>query len=140
VAVPETADRCQRSRAGKQKLDALLRRRGRREQAESLCEPVRRTCRREPNGFLAGLAQESRGIGVALAGRSLDVVSAGRSCRPPGRECLGAPLVGTETPAAGGRLVDSATNERMSKAEASGYVRCTHEVDFEQLVDCIHHR
>ena len=139
VAVVETADRRQRSRASEEKLDALLRRRGRRQQAQGFREPVRGARRRQPDGFLAGLAQHGDCARVALARRALDVMGAGRSCGPPRRERLGAALVGAQSPAAGRRLVDRATNERMPKTEASGHVGCANQIEFQQLVDRLHH-
>ena len=122
VAVGETAGRRQRPRAGEEELDALLRRRGLREEAQCLCEPVCGACRREPDGFLAGLAQDGGGADVALARRALDVVGARRRCSPSRRERLGAALVGAEPPAAGGGLVDRPAHERMPEAEAPGHV------------------
>ena len=60
------------------KLDSLLRGGGRREQAESFCEPVCGAHRRQAHGFLAGSLQDGRRVEVALARRALDVMGAGR--------------------------------------------------------------
>jgi hypothetical protein len=140
VAVIESADRSQRSRAAHEKLDALLRRRGRRQQPEGFCKPVRGACRRQPDGFLAGLAQDGGGAGVALACRTLDVMGSGRCGGSPRRESLGAALVGAQSPAARDGLVDRATNERMPKTEPSRHVHRAKEIDVQQLVDDVHHQ
>ena len=78
VALGEAAGRCQSLRAGYDKLDSLLRGGGRREQAESFCEPVCGARRRQAHGFLAGSLQDGRRVEVALARRALDVMGAGR--------------------------------------------------------------
>ena len=92
------------------------------------------------DGFLAGLAQDGDGADVALARRALDVVGARRRRGAARRERLGAPLVGAEPPAAGGRLVDRAPDERMPEAEAPRHVGGADEVELQELVDGVHRR
>jgi hypothetical protein len=68
------------------------------------------------------------------------MVSAHHRCRAALRERLRAPLVRPKPPAASRRLVDSAPDERVSEAEASGYVGGTDEIKLQELVDCKHRR
>ncbi len=140
MAVGEMARRRQRPGTGEQKLDALLRRRGLREQPQRPAEPPRGAFGREPCCCLAGLAQDGNGGDVALARRPLDVVRARRRCRTPRRERLGAPLVGPKPPAAGGGLVDRAPDERVPEAEASRHVGGANEIELQELVDRVHRR
>ena len=140
MTVGETAHCRQCPGTGEQKLDAVLRRRGLREQPQRPTEPPRGAFGREPCGCLAGLAQDGNGGEVALARRPLDVVSARRGRRPPRRECLRAPLVRPEPPAASGRLVDGAPDERVAETEAPGHVGGTDEIELQELVDRMHPR
>ena len=68
------------------------------------------------------------------------MVGARRRRRSPHRERFRAPLVGPEPPAARGGLVDSAPDERVSEAEASGHVGRANEIELQELVDCVHRR
>ena len=138
AAVVEAPHRRQRTRAGEEKLDPLLCRRVGGFQAKSLSEPVRRIRRRQPRRFLAGLAKDGDGVGVALARRALDVVGARGGGSAPRRERVGAPLVRAEPPAGSRRLVDGATYERMAEAEPSRDVGRAEEIDPEQLVERLH--
>ncbi len=140
MAVGEMPRRRQRPGTGEQKLDALLRRRGLREQPQRRAEPPRGAFGREPCRCLAGLAQDGDGGDVALARRPLDVVGARRCRHSPRRERLGAPLVGPEPPAAGSGLVHRAPDERVSEAEASRHVGGANEIELQELVDCVHRR
>jgi hypothetical protein len=56
------------------------------------------------------------------------MVSARHRCRAALRQRFRAPLVRPKPPAAGGRLVDSVPDERVSEAEASGYVGGADEI------------
>ncbi len=140
VAVREPADRRQRLGTGEEELDALLCRGCLRQEAQGVCEPVRGTCGRQPDGLRARLAKHGRGADVAFARRALDVMGAGRRCSTPRRERLGATFVSHEPPAAGGGLVDRPTDERMSKAEAPGHAGRAQEIELQELVDRLHHR
>ena len=66
---------------------------------------MRGACRRQPDGFLAGLAQDGRGAGVALARRTLDVMGARQGCDPARRE-------GQRVPALGQQLTSLSGGER----------------------------
>ena len=129
MAVVETAGRSESAGAGQEKLNALLRRRGRRQQAERISEPVSGAGRREPEGFVSGRAQDGRRVNVALPRRALDVVRTGRCWCAAIRECARAALVGAEAPPARSRLVDRAPHERMSEAETPRHVGGAEKVE-----------
>src|SRR5262249_55807559 len=123
-----------------QKRNAALRRSGLREEPQRPTEPPCRAFGREACCCLAGLAQDGSGGEVALARRPLDVVSARRGRRAACRECLRAPLVRPQPPATGGRLVNSARDQRVAETETPGYVGGADEVKPQELVDCMHRR
>jgi hypothetical protein len=128
VAVGELARGRQRSGAGEQKLDAILRWSRRWEQPQRRLEPARGAFRCEPCRCLARLAQNGDGRHVALARGPLDMMSArcGHALR---RKRLRAAFVGAESPAAGGGVVHRTSDERMSKAEASRHVGCANQIE-----------
>ena len=101
-----------------EELDALLRRRGLREEAQCVAEPARGARRRQTGRTLARLAQDCDGGDVTLTRRSLDVVRARRRRGAARCKRLGAPLVGTQPPAARRRLVDRTPDERVPEAKA----------------------
>src|SRR5215469_10647744 len=140
MTVGETARCRQCPGTGEQKLNAVLSRRGLREEPQRPAEPPGGAFGREACCCLAGLAQDGNGGEVTLACRPLDVVSARRGRRPPRRECLCAPLVRPKPPATSGRLVDSAPDERVTETEASWYVGGPDEVKPQELVDRVHPR
>src|SRR6516165_9085475 len=140
MTVCETARCRQCPGTGEQKLSSVLRRRGLREEPQRPTEPPCRAFGRQARCRLAGLAQDGNGGEVALARRPLDVVSACRGRRPSCRECLRAPLVRSKPPAASGRLIDDAPDERVAETEAPGYIGGTDEVKPQELVDGLHPR
>ena len=68
VAVVEVAGPRQRIRTAEEELHALVRRRRLGEETKRGCEPVCGARRRQPDGRLAGLAQDGDGAEVALTG------------------------------------------------------------------------
>jgi hypothetical protein len=66
------------------------------------------------------------------------VVSARRRCRTTRRKRLGAPSVGTQPPASGGRLVGRTPHKGVPEAEAAGHVGVPDEIEVQELVDCVH--
>ncbi len=59
---------------------------------------------------------------------------------PRDGERLGAPLVSAQSPAAGRRLVDGPSNERVPEAKAAGHLGLTNEVELQQLVQRLERR
>ena len=93
-----------------------------------------RARRRAPRGRLARFAEDGDRGGVALAAaRSTWWARADAAHRGP--PALGAAVVGAEQPAAGGRLVDRAADERVAEAEPPRDVGGADEVAAQQLVE-----
>ena len=120
MTIGEVARGRQRLGTGEQQLDGSLRWRGLWKQPQGRTQPTRSAPGRKPCCRLARLPQDIDGGEVALARRSLDVVRPPRGCQSSGCKYLGAPLVGSEPPAASGRLVHRAPDERVSEAKAAG--------------------
>ena len=140
VAVRVSAGRGERAGAVEEKLDAVSRRRGRREQAERFAIPVRGAGRREPDGFVSGRAQDGRGVDVALARRALDMMGAGRCRGASICERVGAALVSAQPPTACSCLVDGGPHERVPEAETPWHVGGAEKIESQELVDGLHHR
>ena len=111
-----------------------------REQPQRPTEPLRGAFGCEPCRCFARVTEDRDGGHVALACRTLDVVSTARCRHTACRERLRAPLVGPEPPAAGGRLVDGAPDEWVAEAEAARHVGGANEIEVQELVDRTHRR
>ena len=138
VAVGELAGRGQRAGAGEEELDALVRQRSLRQEAQRACEPAcgSRGCARRD--LLSG--QNGDGGHVALARAALDVVCARWRGGAPRHERFGAALVRAQPPAAWRGLVDRPSHERVPEAKAAGHVGMANEVERQQLVESLHGR
>ena len=117
-----------------------LGRRGLGQEPERVSKPGRGARGRALCGGLARLTESRDGGRVALPRRALDMMSAlYRRCAARG-ERLGASLVRAQSPAAGRRLVDRPSNERMPEAKAARHLGLANEVELQQLVQGLERR
>jgi hypothetical protein len=134
MAVGEVAGGRQRPGLREQKLGAVLRRRPLWQQPQRSAEPARSAFGCEPGCCLASFTQDGDGGSIPLARRPLDVVGAPSRCHSPHSERLRAPLVRIKPPAASSGVIDSAPDERVSEAEASGHLRGANQIELQEFV------